>query len=138
MCHSVKPHIDRKNLDKKTVRSGQMLRVEIDIEGEPAPTVTWTLNGQPVPANKRLTIDDQEYHSFFSLQRAKRSDTGVYVITATNTSGTDVAELDVNVLSEWTQGARRGSCRLKCLQSFIYVFHHALLFAATPPVRSFI
>ena len=97
----MKPHIDRKNLDKKTVRSGQMLRVEIDVEGEPAPTVTWTLNGKPVPANKRLTIDDQEYHSFFSLQRAKRADTGVYVITATNTSGTDVAELDVNVLSEW-------------------------------------
>ncbi|KAF0296563.1 Twitchin [Amphibalanus amphitrite] len=96
----LKPHIDRKNLDKKTVRSGQLLRVEIDIEGEPAPTVTWTLNGQPVPANKRLTIDNQEYHSFFSLQRAKRSDTGVYVITATNTSGTDVAELDVNVLAK--------------------------------------
>jgi hypothetical protein len=39
----VAPYIDRKNLQKKVVRSGQLLRIEADVKGEPPPTITWTL-----------------------------------------------------------------------------------------------
>jgi hypothetical protein len=40
---AVAPYIDRKNLLKKVVRSGQLLRIEADVKGEPPPTVTWAL-----------------------------------------------------------------------------------------------
>jgi len=40
---AVAPYIDRKNLQKKVVRSGQLLRIEADVKGEPPPTVTWAL-----------------------------------------------------------------------------------------------
>ena len=97
----MKPRIDRRNLDKKVIRSGQMLRVEIDIEGEPAPKVTWALNGEPLRPRDRLTIENEDYHSTFVLLRAQRSDTGKFAITATNDSGTDTAELDITVVGKW-------------------------------------
>ncbi|KAF0299363.1 Twitchin [Amphibalanus amphitrite] len=96
----LKPRIDRRNLDKKVIRSGQMLRVEIDIEGEPAPKVTWELDGQPLRPRERLTIENEDYHSTFVLLRAQRSDTGKFTITASNDSGTDTAELDLTVVGK--------------------------------------
>ena len=98
---TVKPRIDRRNLDKKVIRSGQMLRVEIDIEGEPAPKVTWQLNGEPLRPRDRLTIENEDYHSTFVLLRAQRSDTGKFTITATNDSGTDTADLELTVVGKW-------------------------------------
>lgn len=49
----VAPKIDRKNLGKKEVRQGKFLKFEADIEGEPAPTVTWSLNEQTILFNDR-------------------------------------------------------------------------------------
>lgn len=33
------PHIDRKNLQKKVLRAGQLLRMDADVKGEPAPSI---------------------------------------------------------------------------------------------------
>lgn len=47
------PKIDRTNLTKKEIRKGKFLKFEVNIEGEPAPTVSWTFNGQPILFNDR-------------------------------------------------------------------------------------
>lgn len=47
------PKIDRKNLTKKEVRRGKFLKFETNVEGEPVPTVTWSLNGQTILFNDR-------------------------------------------------------------------------------------
>jgi hypothetical protein len=39
--YSVAPYIDRKNLGAKRMKSGEMLRLEVDVKGEPPPTITW-------------------------------------------------------------------------------------------------
>jgi len=49
----VAPKIDRKNLTKKEIRRGKFLKFEADVEGEPAPTITWAFNGQPILFNDR-------------------------------------------------------------------------------------
>jgi len=49
----VAPYIDRKNLQKKVVRSGQLLRIEADVKGEPPPTITWALKGVVLKSQDR-------------------------------------------------------------------------------------
>lgn len=94
------PRIDRKNLQQKTLRSGQMLHVEADVEGEPAPKVTWTLKEKEVLSNERLKVENEEYKTTFIIPKVKRSDTGIYIIKAVNTSGEDTVEFDLTILSK--------------------------------------
>lgn len=47
-----------------------------------------------------MTIESEEYKTTFILQKAKRSDTGIYTVTAKNDSGTDKAEVEIVVLSK--------------------------------------
>ncbi|KAL0267677.1 UNVERIFIED_CONTAM: hypothetical protein PYX00_009872 [Menopon gallinae] len=94
------PHIDRKNLQKKTLRAGQLFKVEAAIKGEPPPTVTWKYKDQVLKNTDRLKIDNEDYKTQFTIQKIKRSDAGTYVVTAKNDSGTDQVELIIEVLSK--------------------------------------
>lgn len=94
------PRIDRKNLQKKAMRVGQLLRMEVDIEGEPPPAVTWRLNNVPLKTQDRLKIENEDYHSSFILNKVQRGDSGTYIITAKNDSGQDEVEVEVSVLSK--------------------------------------
>lgn len=94
------PKIDRKNLQKKTVRSGQTLKMEADVKGEPEPKITWTLKGTVLANNERLKIVNEDYKTCFIFQKMKRVDTGTYIVTAKNDSGTDTVEVEVVVVSK--------------------------------------
>ncbi|XP_061506911.1 twitchin isoform X8 [Anopheles gambiae] len=96
------PKIDRKNLDKKILRSGQLLNVEADVTGEPAPKVTWEFKGKPVDGkeDERIKLDNEEYKTNLVIRNLKRSDAGIYKITAKNPSGTDTVDLELVVLAK--------------------------------------
>ncbi|XP_050067771.1 twitchin isoform X12 [Anopheles maculipalpis] len=96
------PKIDRKNLDKKVLRSGQLLNVEADVTGEPAPKVTWEFKGKLVDGREddRIKLDNEEYKTNLVIRNLKRSDAGIYKITAKNDSGTDTVDLELVVLAK--------------------------------------
>lgn len=94
---AVAPHIDRKNLQKKVMRVGQMLRLEADIKGEPPPSVTWKLKDATLKSMDRLKIDNEDYHTMFILSKLQRSDTGTYTVIAKNDSGTDQVDVELQV-----------------------------------------
>lgn len=94
------PRIDRKNLQKKTLRSGQLIRMEADVKGEPAPTIVWTYQEKTLKTLDRLKIENEEYKTTFILQKVKRSDTGLYIVTARNDSGVDTVEVELIVISK--------------------------------------
>ncbi|XP_049301026.1 twitchin isoform X7 [Anopheles funestus] len=96
------PKIDRKNLDKKVLRSGQLLNVEADVTGEPAPKVTWEFKGKLVDGKEddRIKLDNEEYKTNLVIRNLKRSDAGIYKITAKNDSGTDTVDLELVVLAK--------------------------------------
>lgn len=50
------PHIDRKNLQKKIIRSGQTLKIEADVKGEPPPKVVWALKDKTLSSADRFVI----------------------------------------------------------------------------------
>lgn len=97
------PKIDRKNLQKKILRSGQLLRMDADVKGEPAPVITWTQEGDLLLNTDRLKIENEDYKTSFTLQKVRRADKGVYTVTAKNANGIDTVDVELEVLCKPTK-----------------------------------
>ncbi len=96
------PRINRKDLPNTTVKVGQPVKFNVNVEGEPPPEVTWELAGKTMSSDKNLTIQNPDYLSKFVIAKAQRSYSGKYKITARNSSGVDEAEVDLLVLGKLT------------------------------------
>jgi hypothetical protein len=44
----VKPRIDRTNLKPIVIRAGKMVKYDVNVRGEPPPTIKWILRDQEV------------------------------------------------------------------------------------------
>lgn len=94
------PRIDRKNLQKKVLRSGQLLHIEADVQGEPPAAITWTFKEKVLKSQDRLKIENEDYKTTFILQKVKRVDSGLYTVTAKNVNGVDTVEMELSILSK--------------------------------------
>lgn len=97
MFFSVKPLIDRTNLNPLTVKSGLSINLDINIQGEPPPKVTWLFNGKELLSSQEITIDNVDYNTKLFVLRAKRAQSGKYTIIAKNEVGEDQADVEINV-----------------------------------------
>ncbi|VDO68159.1 unnamed protein product [Heligmosomoides polygyrus] len=97
-ARNVPPKIDRSALEEIKVRAGHEIHLNVPVSGEPPPEVTWAFKDASLESDDRVSINNEDYKTKFLVKRALRSDTGTYVITATNVNGTDTAELKVTVL----------------------------------------
>lgn len=95
---TVKPLINREKLPLTKVRAGQTVKFDVDVKGEPAPTITWSLGDTPLKSGENLKIDNEDYNTKFALSKTTRKDTGTYKIFAENSSGTDEATVEVIIL----------------------------------------
>lgn len=97
-----KPVLDLKLSGVLTVKAGDTIRLEAGVRGKPFPEVSWTKDKDATDLTRspRVKIDTSGDSSKFSLTKAKRSDGGKYVVTATNTAGSFVAFATVNVLDK--------------------------------------
>lgn len=94
----LKPHIDRKNLQKKIMRSGQMLHMDAAVKAEPPAKIVWTYNGAEIKSSDQIKIDNEDYKTTFIMPKVKRADRGTYIVTAKNDSGSDTVEVELEVL----------------------------------------
>lgn len=92
-----KPVIDLKLAGVVTVLAGESVRMEANLRGKPQPVVKW-VKDKAVGDNPRISTETGTDYSKFLLTKSKRSDTGKYIITATNSAGTFTAYANVNVL----------------------------------------
>lgn len=49
----------------------------------------------------RIVVENEDYKTTFILKKINRGDTGIYTVTAKNSSGTDTAEVEICVLSTY-------------------------------------
>lgn len=97
------PKIDRRNLRDVTISAGTALKYDVNITGEPAPSVEWRFCNMPLSGSKTVTIDNVDYNSKLVIRPAKRGDSGEYTITAKNSSGTDQVTVTVTVTDKPTK-----------------------------------
>lgn len=92
-----KPVIDLKLAGTLTVKAGESVRMEAALRGKPQPEVKW-MKDKATGDNPRISYETGPDYSKFLMTKSKRSDTGKYIITATNSGGTFTAYANVNVL----------------------------------------
>ncbi|XP_028841225.1 myosin binding protein Ca isoform X2 [Denticeps clupeoides] len=81
------------------VVAGNKLRLDVEITGDPAPTVCWKKGDTEITnAEGRVRVDNRKTLSSFVIEGAERSDEGKYFITVTNPAGEDKAEIFVKIV----------------------------------------
>jgi len=78
----------------RTLKAGTGLVQQFTVSGVPVPSVTWTLNGQPL--DDTMISSTAELTSL-SVKKCSVKNAGQYEVTATNEVGTDVARFTVVV-----------------------------------------
>ncbi|XP_035516127.1 myosin binding protein Cb isoform X7 [Morone saxatilis] len=81
------------------VVAGNKLRLDVEITGEPAPTVVWSKGEKPVTDTEgRIRVESRKDLSCFVIEGAEREDEGNYTICVTNPAGEDKAMLFVKIV----------------------------------------
>ncbi|TDH03283.1 hypothetical protein EPR50_G00161420 [Perca flavescens] len=97
-----KIHLDTSSTGSKntiTVVAGNKVRLDVEITGEPAPTVCWMKGGEVVSeAEGRVRVETRKTLSSFVIEGAEKEDEGRYSITVTNPAGEDKVELFVRIV----------------------------------------
>eukprot|EP00095_Tigriopus_kingsejongensis_P002138 maker-scaffold401_size182380-snap-gene-0.20 protein:Tk02138 transcript:maker-scaffold401_size182380-snap-gene-0.20-mRNA-1 annotation:"GM26811" len=115
------PIIDRTNLVTTTVRIGKQIYLDVDVQGEPVPDIEWFLDGKEITTNDKITVENTENNTKFTIKSGRRSQTGKYKIVATNKHGEDHAFVDLVFLGPPSKpmgplevhDLTKNSCRLK-------------------------
>nr|XP_046186850.1 myosin-binding protein C, fast-type-like isoform X1 [Oncorhynchus gorbuscha] len=97
-----KIHLDTSGTGSKNtivVVAGNKLRLDVEITGEPVPTVCW-MKGDTVisEAEGRVRVETRTTLSSFVIEGAERPDEGQYSIIVTNPAGEDRAELTIKIV----------------------------------------
>ncbi|XP_045069378.1 myosin-binding protein C, fast-type-like isoform X5 [Coregonus clupeaformis] len=97
-----KIHLDTSSTGSKNtivVVAGNKLRLDVEITGEPVPTVCW-MKGDTVisEAEGRVRVETRTTLSSFVIEGAERPDEGRYSIIVTNPAGEDRAELTIKIV----------------------------------------
>ncbi|KAL0984374.1 hypothetical protein UPYG_G00140600 [Umbra pygmaea] len=81
------------------VVAGNKLRLDVEISGEPAPTVVWSKGDMPITTTEgRIRTEARKDLSCFVIEGTEREDEGNYSITVTNPAGEDKANLFVKIV----------------------------------------
>uniref|UniRef100_A0A8C4ZZV4 Myosin binding protein C, fast type b n=1 Tax=Gadus morhua TaxID=8049 RepID=A0A8C4ZZV4_GADMO len=81
------------------VVAGNKLRLDVEITGEPAPTVVWSKGEEVITATEgRVRVDNRKTLSSFVIEGAEREDEANYTICVTNPAGEDKAKLFVKIV----------------------------------------
>ncbi|XP_055085283.1 myosin binding protein Cb isoform X1 [Periophthalmus magnuspinnatus] len=81
------------------VVAGNKLRLDVEITGEPAPTVVWSKGDKPITEGEgRVRVESRKDLSCFVIEGAEREDEGNYTICVTNPAGEDKANLFIKIV----------------------------------------
>lgn len=80
-----------------TVSVGESAKFTCDVDGEPAPSVTWLRKGQVIVSSHRHHVTTTEYKSTFEISQVETSDEGNYTLVVENSEGKQEAEFTLTV-----------------------------------------
>lgn len=83
-----------------TVIAGDDFKITVPFNGNPKPRPAWTINGNEVLPDDRIKFETSDINTIFYNKCAKRSETGVYTISLTNSEGSDSASCHVTVVDK--------------------------------------
>lgn len=102
MIHFLAPpkaELDSKLLmDTVTIRAGSDLVLDAAVGGKPEPKVSWAKGTKELELCEKYALQYSSTRALAIIKFCDRDDTGKYVLTVKNASGTKTAEVNVKVL----------------------------------------
>lgn len=80
-----------------TVSVGESATFTCDIDGEPAPTVTWMHEQRTIVSSHRVHVTTTQYKSTFEISSVEYSDEGSYTVIVENSEGRQEAKFTLNI-----------------------------------------
>ncbi|KAM4598312.1 myosin binding protein Ca [Polymixia lowei] len=97
-----KIHLDTSGTGNKNtiiVVAGNKLRLDVEITGDPAPTVCWKKGDTVIgEAEGRVRVETRKTLCSFVIEGAERDDEGKYHITVANPAGEDKADIFIKIV----------------------------------------
>lgn len=94
----MKPEINRQKMKPIKVHAGQTIKYDVDVKGEPAPTLTWFFKNAELRATPPYQIENEEYNTKLNILNSTRAESGTYRLKAENINGVDEVEVEITVL----------------------------------------
>lgn len=80
-----------------TVSEGDSARFSCDIDGEPAPTVTWMHGSRTISSSHRVQLSTTQYKSSLEICGVSASDEGSYAVVVQNSAGRQEAAFSLTI-----------------------------------------
>lgn len=80
-----------------TVSLGESARFTCDIDGEPAPSVTWMHGQHTIVTSHRVHVTTTQYKSVLEISSVEYSDEGSYTVVVENSEGRQEAKFNLNI-----------------------------------------
>lgn len=98
---------------EKVVSPGEPVSPMCNVKGTPLPTITWTLDDEPIIKNgnhriSQIITSDGNVVSYLNITNTQVRDGGVYRCTANNSAGVVLYQARINV---------RGACQMSSLKN---------------------
>lgn len=97
-----KAHLDSKLLSETVmVRAGSDLVLDAAVGGRPDPKAFWSKGNRELEMCEKYHLQYTTTRAMAVIKFCDRDDTGKYILTARNVSGTKTAEVNVKVLGKY-------------------------------------
>lgn len=90
--------IDDKLRQLVVVKAGDILRIDAEISGRPAPVISWAKDGKEIDSKARVEISSTFTSTTLIVRDTIRRDSGQYVLTLQNVAGTRSLAVNCKVL----------------------------------------
>lgn len=97
----MKPYINRDKLNKVVLHAGTNLKLEVDVKGEPPPTIDWSKMGTKIQDDTQIKIENVDYNTTLIIRNPSRKHAGIYTIKAENINGSDEATVEINIIGKF-------------------------------------
>lgn len=90
-------------MDTVTVRAGSDLVLDATVGGKPEPKVSWAKGTKELELCEKYSLQYSSTRALAIIKFCDRDDTGKYILTVKNASGTKTAEVNVKVLGKYSR-----------------------------------
>lgn len=80
-----------------TLSEGDTARFSCDLDGEPAPTVTWMHSSRTISSSHRVRLSTTQYKSSLEIYGVSPSDEGSYTVVVENSAGRQEAPFSLTI-----------------------------------------